>query len=171
MQDKNAADGRVYRYQMSRNLIVLCLTFSISIFIFFGYMAIAGTYNLMLFRIINAGPILSRLVWVFFSGFGFFLGCIYIINAVWTATGGRKIIVSNGTVEIPSWLSRVPRLLPLQQIGHLQLKTQGGRLECIGVNSNGKKLFRVDSWQFGTIDDFSDFVSQMQSRSGIAVEQ
>jgi len=171
VRDKNAADERAYQYQMSGRLIVLGLIFSITLFFYFGYMAVADNHNLMLFRVINAGPILSRLVWVLFSGLGFHLGFIYIINAVWTATGGRKIIVSNGTVEIPSWLSRVPHLLPFQQIGLLQLKSYGGRVQCVGLNSKGKKLFCVDSWQFGTIEDFADFVSQMQLRGGIAVKQ
>ena len=171
VKDKNAADDRVYQYCMSGRLIMIGLIFSICVSVLFGCLAVAGTHNLLLFHVINAGPILSRLVWVLFSGFGLFLGFFFIINALYTGSGGRKIIVSNGTVEIPSFWSRGRHLVPFQQIGLLQLKRVGWGVHCNGLNSKGKSLFCVDSLQFGSIEEFADFVSQMQLRGGIAVKQ
>lgn len=171
MSNANTTVDGVYKYQMSWRLIVLGLVFATTLFLFFGSMALAGTHNLMLFRAINVGPVVSRLAWIGFSGLGFFFGLIYLANAVWTATGGRQITVSNTAVCCPPWLSRTPKAIPYQQIEQLRVKTQGGRLECIGMGRNGKKLFRVDSWQFASAEEFVDFVTQVQSRGGIGISQ
>jgi len=84
---------------------------------------------------------------------------------------GIKCDPYKSAVSCPPWLGRAAKLIPYEQIERLRVKEQGGRLECIGMGRNGKKLFRVDSWQFASSDEFVDFVTQLQSRGEVAVEQ
>ncbi len=164
--NESATLDRTYRYQMSWRLILFGLAFSVPMFVFFGHRALTGTHGILLFRVIELGPVLSKVAYVVFSATGLLLAYLYAANALWRATGSRQIVVSSDSISVPRLFSRANYVTPLKDVEDLRLKNQGGRLECAGLNAAGKKLFRLDSWQFANPEQFADFVAQLQSRCG-----